>query len=49
VLRLPDPHEVLRDRVLDLLDEADQYGYDLDHVVDIVRDIATTRPAKRAR
>ena len=48
VLRLPDPHEVLRDKVMDLLDEADRYGYELDHVVDIVRDLATTRPSKGA-
>jgi GntR family transcriptional regulator len=41
VLRLPDPHEVLGDKVMDLLDEADRYGYGLDDVVDMVRELAT--------
>jgi GntR family transcriptional regulator len=49
VLRLPDPHEVLRDKVMDLLDEADRYGYDLDDVVDMVRELAMApRPAREA-
>jgi GntR family transcriptional regulator len=47
VLRLPDPHEVLRDKVIDLLGEADRYGYDLDDVLDIIRELATApRPSK---
>jgi hypothetical protein len=49
VLRLPDPHEVLGDKVMDLLDEADRYGYGLDDVVDMVRELATAPgPAKGA-
>jgi GntR family transcriptional regulator len=49
VLRLLDPHEVLGDKVMDLLDEADRYGYGLDDVVGMVRELATAPgPARGA-
>jgi GntR family transcriptional regulator len=49
VLRLPDPQEVLGDKVMDLLDEAGRYGYGLDDVVDMVKELATVPgPARGA-
>jgi GntR family transcriptional regulator len=43
VLRSPEPREVLRDRVVDLLDEAQRYGCRLDEVIGIVRELGEAR------
>lgn len=39
VLRAPEPREVLRDRVTALLEEAERYGYRVDEVIEIVREL----------
>ncbi|GGM84504.1 GntR family transcriptional regulator [Thermopolyspora flexuosa] len=47
VLRAPEPREVLRDRVTALLEEAERYGYRVDEVIEIVRELAEAKEGRR--